>query len=69
MGELRDEIGTTPLLDPWETKNTKPLEEMTPISIHPHHLDFHVMIGTELTPELWDILGEFLKRNYDVSSK
>ena len=45
MGELRDEIGVTPLLDPGDTENTKPLEKLTPISTYPNHLDCHVMIG------------------------
>ncbi|GFS42920.1 hypothetical protein Acr_00g0082570 [Actinidia rufa] len=39
-----------------EIKNTKPLEEVTPISIHPDYLDRHVMIGTELTEELCSAL-------------
>ncbi|PSS35189.1 Metalloendoproteinase [Actinidia chinensis var. chinensis] len=38
--------------DPIETENTKPLEEIAPISIHPDYLDRHVMIDTELTGEL-----------------
>ena len=28
MGELRDEIGTMPFLDPRDPENTKPLEEV-----------------------------------------
>ena len=54
------------LVDPRESKNTKSLEEVTPVSIHPDHPDRHVMIGTELTEELRIALVEFLKRNYDV---
>ena len=54
------------LEDPRETENTKPLEEVAPISIHPVYLDLHVMIGTELSKELWKALVEFLKKNYDV---
>ncbi|GFS36775.1 hypothetical protein Acr_00g0047960 [Actinidia rufa] len=66
MGELRDEIGDVSLIDPRETKNTKSLEEVTPISIYPDYLDRHVMIETELTEELQSALVEFLKKNYDV---
>ena len=66
MEELRDEIGTTPLLDPWDTKNTKSLEYVTLISIHPNHSDRHVMIGTEMIVKLRDTLVEFLKRNYNM---
>ncbi|GFY80993.1 hypothetical protein Acr_01g0008020 [Actinidia rufa] len=40
------------LEDPRETENTKPLEEVVPISIHPNFPDRQVMIGTELTDEL-----------------
>ena len=46
MDALRDEVKEITLVDPQETENTKPLEEMTPIPIHPDHLDHHVMIGT-----------------------
>ena len=49
MEELRDEIGTTPLLESRDIEITKPLEEVTLISIHPNHPDCHVMIGIELT--------------------
>ena len=66
MEELRDEVRTKLLLNPRDTENTKPLEEVTLISIHPHHPDHHVMIGMELATELRDALVEFLKRNYDV---
>ena len=66
METLRDEMEEIILVDPRESKNTKPLEEITPVSIHPDHPDRHVMIGTELTKELWIALVEFLKRNYDV---
>ena len=50
MEELRDKIG--PLLDPREIENTKPLEEVTLISIHLDHLDCQLMIGIKLTTEL-----------------
>ena len=66
MKPLRDEVEQVVLLDPWETENTKPLEETTPISIHPEYPDRHVMIGTELTNELCCALVEFLKRNFDI---
>ena len=46
------------LEDPREIENTKPLEEVIPISIHPNYLDCHVMIGTELTEELQKALVE-----------
>ena len=62
MEALRDEIEDTPLVDPRQMKNTKPLEEVTPISIHPNYLDFHVMIGTELTEELRNALVDFLEK-------
>ena len=65
---LRDGIEEITLTDSRETKNTKPLEEVAPISIHPDYPDRHVMIGTELTNELWNALVEFLKKNYDVFS-
>ena len=66
MEPLRDEVEQVILLDPREIENTKPLEETTPISIHPEYPDRHVMIGTELTNELRCALVEFLKRNFDV---
>ncbi|GFY95599.1 hypothetical protein Acr_10g0009840 [Actinidia rufa] len=53
------------LADPRKTENSKPLEEVVPISIHPDDLDHHVMIGTELTNELRFALTNFLKRNSD----
>ena len=49
---LIDEIEDTPLVDPREIKNTKPMEEVVPISIHLNYLDRHVIIGTKLTREL-----------------
>ncbi|GFS38896.1 hypothetical protein Acr_00g0060030 [Actinidia rufa] len=52
--------------DPRETENTKPLEEVVPISIHPNFPDRQVMIGTELTDDLRIALIDFLKKNYDV---
>ena len=66
MGELRDGIWTMPLLDPQDTENTKYLEAVTLIPIHPNHLDRYMMIEIELTTELRDALVEFLKKNYDV---
>ena len=66
MEALRDEIDEITLEDPRETKNTKPLEEMTPIFIHLDYPNCHVMIRTELTEELRKALVEFLKKNYDV---
>ena len=52
MEALRDEVEEITLTDPRETENTKSLEEVAPVSIHPYYLDRHVMIGTELTEEL-----------------
>ncbi|GFY99885.1 hypothetical protein Acr_13g0012850 [Actinidia rufa] len=49
IGVLRDEVEQLTLADPRETNNTKPLEEVVPISIHPDYPDRHIMIGTELT--------------------
>ena len=66
MEVLKDEVGEITLEDPRETKNTKPLEEVAPISIHPNYPDRHVMIGTELTKKLQSALVEFLKKNYDI---
>ncbi|GFY93718.1 hypothetical protein Acr_09g0001640 [Actinidia rufa] len=63
---LRDEVERLTLVDPRETNNTKPLEEVVPISIHPDYPDRHIMIGTELTDELRFALVNFLKKNYDV---
>ena len=64
MDALRDDEEITHV-DPRETENTKSLEEVTTISIHPDYPDCHVMIGTELTKELQNALVEFSK-NYDV---
>ena len=66
MEALKDEMDEITLVDPRETKNTKPLEEVTPISIHVNYPDHHVMIGTELIEELPSTLVKFLKKNYDV---
>ena len=66
MEALRDEVEEINFVDPRETKNTKPLEEVTPMSIYPDHSNRHVMIETELTEELRNALVEFLKENYDV---
>ncbi|GFY95417.1 hypothetical protein Acr_10g0008020 [Actinidia rufa] len=46
---LRDEVEQLTLADPRETNNTKPLEEVVPISIHLEYPDRHIMIGIELT--------------------
>ncbi|GFY95333.1 hypothetical protein Acr_10g0007180 [Actinidia rufa] len=59
MEALRDEVEQITLVDPREIEKTKPLEEVTPISIHPDFLDCHVMIGTELIEELRTALVEF----------
>ncbi|GFS39302.1 hypothetical protein Acr_00g0062150 [Actinidia rufa] len=66
MEALRDEVEEITLVDPRETENTKPLEYVAPIFIHPDYLDCYVMIGTELTEELHNALVEFLKKNYDA---
>ena len=66
MEALRDEVEEITLVDPKETENTKPLKEVTPISIHLDFPNCHVMIRTELTEELWSALVEFLKKNNDV---
>ena len=66
METLRDEMEDIILVDSRESENTKPLEEVTPISIYPDHPDRHVMIGTELTEELRIALVKFLKENYDI---
>ncbi|GFS42516.1 hypothetical protein Acr_00g0080270 [Actinidia rufa] len=65
-GILRGEMEQLILEDPRETENTKPLEEVVPISIHPNYPDRQVMIGTELTDELRIALIDFLKKNSDV---
>ena len=54
------------LVDPKETKNRKPLEEVASIFIHPDYQDRHIMIGSELTKELRNNLVEFFKKNYNV---
>ena len=66
MKALRDEMEQITLVDPRESKNTKPLEEVILVSIHPDYPNFHVMIRTKLTKELRSALVEFLKKNYDV---
>ena len=66
METLKDKVKEITLVDLRETENTKPLEEVAPISIHPDYPNRHVMIGTELTEELRSALVEFLKKNYDV---
>ena len=52
MEALRDEVEQITLVDPREIENTKPLEEVAPISIHLDYPDRHVMIGIELTEKL-----------------
>ena len=69
MEALRDEVEEIPLVDPRETENTKSLEEITPISMHPDYPDHHVMIKTKLIEELWSALVEFLKKHYDVFAR
>ncbi|GFY91128.1 hypothetical protein Acr_07g0013240 [Actinidia rufa] len=66
IGVLRDEVEQLTLADPKKIDNTKPLEEVVPISIHPDYPDRHIMIGTELTDELRFALVNFLKNNSDV---
>ncbi|GFZ05223.1 hypothetical protein Acr_17g0007950 [Actinidia rufa] len=66
IGVLRDEVEQLTLADPRETDNTKPLEEVVPISIHPDYPDRHIMIGIELTDELRSALINFLKKNSDI---
>ncbi|GFZ14654.1 hypothetical protein Acr_24g0008440 [Actinidia rufa] len=66
IGVLRDEVEQLTLADPRETNNTKPLEEVVPISIHPDYPDRYIMIGTELTDELRSALVNFLKENSDI---
>ena len=63
---MRDELEEITLVDPRNTENTKPLEEVAPIFIHLDYLYRHVMIGTKLIKELRNALEEFLKKNYDV---
>ena len=66
MEALRDEVDEITLKDSQEIKNTKPLEDVASISIHPDYPDCHVMIGTKLTNELRKALVKFLKKNYDT---
>ena len=63
MEALREEVEKITLVDPRETRNTKPLEKVVPISIHPDYPDRHIMIWTELTKELQSAPVEFLKKN------
>ena len=46
MEALRDKVEDMTLVDPREIENTKPLEEVAQISIHPNYLYRHVMIET-----------------------
>lgn len=66
MEMLRDEMEQITLVDLRETENTKPLEEVAPISIHLDYPDRHIMISTELINELRSALVNFLKKNFDV---
>ena len=66
MEALRDKVKEITLANPREIENTKPLEEVSPISMHPDYPDCHVMIGIELTKELQSGLVEFWKKNYDI---
>ncbi|GFS41652.1 hypothetical protein Acr_00g0075570 [Actinidia rufa] len=66
IGVLRDEVEQLTLADPRETDNTKPLEKVVPISIHPNYSDRHIMISTELTDELRSTLIDFWKKNSDI---
>ena len=66
MEALRDEMEETTLVDPRESKNTEPLEEIAHVSIHPDCPDRHIIIGTKLTEELRSSLVEFLKKNFDI---
>ncbi|GFY94124.1 hypothetical protein Acr_09g0005700 [Actinidia rufa] len=60
MEALRDEVEDAPLVDPREMENTKPLEEVASISIHPDYPNCHIMIRTELTKELRNTLPIYL---------
>ena len=66
MEALRDKVDEITLEYPLEIENTKPLEEVTPISIYPDYPDRHVMIGIELTEELQKAFVKFLKNNYNM---
>ena len=66
MEAQRDKMEEITLIDPRETENTKPLEEVALVSIHLDYPDCHVMIGTELTEELRSTSVEFLKKNHDI---
>ncbi|GFS39342.1 hypothetical protein Acr_00g0062390 [Actinidia rufa] len=66
MEALRDEVEEITLVDPREIENTKPLEDISLISIHLDYPDRLIMIGTKLFKEERNALVEFLKRNYDV---
>ena len=66
MKALRDKIEDVPLVDPRETKSTKPPEEVVPIPIHSNYPDCHVMIKSKLTKELQNALVGFLKKYYNV---
>ena len=59
-GSIERRGGEITLADPRKTENTKPLEKVGPIFIHPDYSDRHVMIGTKLTKELRSALVDFL---------
>ncbi|GFS43609.1 hypothetical protein Acr_00g0086070 [Actinidia rufa] len=63
---LRDEMEEITLVNSKKSENTKPLEEVAPLSIHPDHSDRYVMLGTELTKELRSALVKFFKKNFDI---
>ena len=66
MEILRDEMEEITLVNPRESENAHPLEEVTLVSIHLNHPNCHIMIGTELTKELRIALVKFLKENYHI---
>ena len=51
MEALRDKVGEITFENLREIENTKPLEEVAPIFIHPNYPDRHVMIETKLIEE------------------
>ena len=57
METLKDKVKEITLVDLRETENTKPLEEVAPISIHPNYPNRHVMIETE---ECWSSLVDII---------
>ena len=61
MEAQMDEVEEITLVDPKESKNTKPLKEIAPVSIPLAYPDHHVMIGTKLTTELRIIFGRIFE--------